>query len=189
MRKLITLFLIILSLDSLAQVSILPIDPSSGNVTYTEVIRVDSVSASELFSRSKLWFAKTYNSSKDVIQNTDNDNYSITGKAKIRTHARIMGERTWGYVSYIISIYCKNGRYKYVVSDFYHEGDAIATSSTLTPSVGQINRNTKESGGFGSYRKKDLDRLCEEINSNIKSLIVSLKNGMSKKSEAESKDW
>jgi len=172
-----------------AQISILPIDSSSGKIIYQEVCIVDSVGAKELLSRSKIWFAKTFNSSKDVLQNIDDENHIIIGKALMRAHAQFYGERTWGYVKYSVSIYCKDNRFKYVITDFYHEGDAIATASTYTPSVGLLSINTIESGGFSGYRKKDLDRLCVEINENINLLVKSLKIDMNKKIETKSDKW
>ena len=189
MIKHILILLLFTSVKASSQISSLPSDSSSGKITFQGVITVDSVSAKELFSRSKIWFAKTFNSSNDVIQNIDNDNYIIIGKAKMRAHAQNFGERTWGYVSYSITIYCKDNRFKYVISDLYHEGDVIATASTYTPSVGLLSVNTPDSGGFSSYRKKDFDKLCNEINVYMDQLVKSLKNDMNKKIETKSNDW
>jgi hypothetical protein len=189
MKKYLLLLLFFTSLKASAQISIMPSDSASGKITYQGVCIVDSVNAKELFSRSKIWFANTYNSSKEVIQNIDSDNYIIIGKAQMRAHAQSFGERTWGYVKYSITIYCKDNRYKYVISDFYHEGDKYASASTYIPSVGHFTINTLESGGFSSYRKKDFDKLCIEINDNVNQLIKSLKNDMSKKLETKSDEW
>ena len=189
MKLISTLLFFLFAKVAVAQISILPIDTISYQVAFTEVINVDSATAKDLFSRGKLWFAKTYKSSNAVIQNIDNESFSITGKANMRAYAQFIGTRTWGYVNYTISIFCKDGRYKYLITDFSHEGDPFASASTLTPSVGPINKLTKDSGGFGSYRKKDFDKLCQEINSDMINLISSLKNDMNKKTETETKDW
>jgi hypothetical protein len=189
MKKYILVLLIFTSVKASSQISILQSDSSSGKIMFQGVCTVDSVSAKELFSRSKIWFAKTFNSSNDVIQNIDSENFIIIGKAKIRAHAQNFGERTWGYVKYSITIYCKDNRFKYVISDLYHEGDVIGTTSTYTPSVGLLSINTPEYGGFLSYRKKDLDKLCDELNDYVKQLVKSLKIDMNKKIETKSNEW
>ena len=33
-----------------------------------------------------------------------------------------MGTYEWGYINYTISIYFKDGKYKYEISDLYHKG-------------------------------------------------------------------
>lgn len=183
--------LLLISKSLTCQISILPIDSATGQVSYIGVVNVDSANAKDLLNRSKNWFVHTFVSSKQVIQNIDIDNNIITGKALMPAHAKYMVDRTWGKVNFTISIFCKDNRYKYIISDFIHEGDSYATSAGYVGSVGLLSNKTKESDSSMAnyYREKDLDRLCVELNEHMNELINSLKIEMNKKLETQLNDW
>jgi hypothetical protein len=70
----------------------LPVDSSTNKITYSEVVYVDSLAdKQELFSRTREWFAKTYNSSNNVIQMEDKENGKIVGKALIQVYHKVLG--------------------------------------------------------------------------------------------------
>jgi len=48
-----------------------PRDADSGKFVYQEVVPVDGVTATDLYSRAKAWVALSYRSAKDVIQLDD----------------------------------------------------------------------------------------------------------------------
>ena len=81
MRKLIIILLLCSNTCFCQQVK-LPVDSVTGNVAYTDVVKADStLSANELYKRAHAWFTETYKSSKEVIQNADNETHTISGKA------------------------------------------------------------------------------------------------------------
>lgn len=163
-----------------AQQVIFPIDSLTGKVVFTDIVKVDSVSTNELYKRARAWFTETYKSSKDVIQDADAEAHSISGKASIEAHYTIMGStRNWGYVYYYISIICKDGKYKYIISDFYHEG------TEYDGKLGLINNTGSETW---RGRKKDYERVALETYNNTLSLIASLKEYMNKKLPSNS-EW
>lgn len=77
---------------------------------YSEVIDVDSVSQEELKERAKIWFSVKRIYSQDLIQNEDNN--------------ILIGEGIYEYynfeINFIVKIYFKDGKYKYVIYDFKH---------------------------------------------------------------------
>ena len=179
MKKL--LFIIFLfPLTCFCQEIKLPTD-SSGKVIYSEVINLDSnLSANELFKRAKSWFVQTYNSSKEVIQDADQETHTITGKALMIAHMTVMGAtNNWGHVKYFISITCKDGRYRIIISDFFHENEPYV-------GIGIVDNNVKSDGV--NFRKKDYSRVVEEVNNYALSLIASIKEAMNKKLSS-SNDW
>jgi len=94
----------------------LPIDPETKKITFTEVVIVDSTTTKDqLFERAQDWFVKAYGSGKEVIQLADKELGKIIGKALIPFG------KDMGYIYYTISIYVKDGKYKYVLTDFYHK--------------------------------------------------------------------
>ena len=180
MKKLLLIYLLIPFLGICQDVK-LPTD-STGKVIYSGVVSLDSnLSSNELFKRAKAWFVKEYNSSKDVIQDADQETHSITGKALMTAHMTVMGSTSdWGHVKYTVSISCKDGRYRYSISDFYHEIGSY-------PGLGTIDNNSKSSNV--GYREKDYKRVVNEVNDYSNALVSSIKDFMSKKLSSASNDW
>src|SRR6185312_12849833 len=94
----------------------LPVDPSTHLITYTGVVQV-SGTQSELYSRAREWFAKTYNSAQSVIQMDDKD--KIVGKPLMIAYYK---NYHFGRIYYTVSVYLKDGKYKYEFTNFYHKG-------------------------------------------------------------------
>ena len=55
----------------------------NGKVIIEEVIAVPNATASQLYGKAKLFFSKTFNSAKKVIDSEDPENHIIVGKGKI----------------------------------------------------------------------------------------------------------
>lgn len=62
------------------QENIFPIDNRTGEITYSEIIKVDSVKSQELYIRAKVWFVHSFVSAKNVIQLDDKESGKIIGK-------------------------------------------------------------------------------------------------------------
>ena len=172
MNKFFALLLIILSLYVKAQDSSLPTDETTKLISYTEVVTVnDSASKDELFSRTKSCFAHLFKSSKNVIQNEDKDSGIIIGKGNIKAYARALGnDYDGGFVNFTITIACKDGRYKYVITDFVHEG----TGSKM-PSGGNL-----ENESARTWTNKQWKTMKSQIDTEIKNLISLIKSEMDK---------
>lgn len=158
----------------------LPIDSASGKITYTDVVYVDdNANKSELYSRAREWFAKTYNSSNNVIQMEDKESGKIVGKALLQVYNKAWGMKgEAGYINYTISIYMKDSRYKYEITNFHHTGQY--SNGTTIPDYGvcenMINTTDKQLGV--SYQKQ-YNGYLNTMNDNINALIADLKNAMS----------
>jgi len=172
MNKFFALFLIIVSLNVKAQDSSLPIDETTKLISYTEVITVnDSASKNELFSRAKSCFVHLFKNSKNVIQNEDKDSGIIIGKGNIKAYAKALGMTSdAGFVNFTITIACKDGRYKYTITDFVHEG----TGSNM-PSGGNL-----ENESVRIWTNKQWKSMKLQTDAEIKNLISLIKSEMSK---------
>src|ERR1035437_2334407 len=105
MKILLTTFLLISLTGAFAQAPNLPIDSTTNLITYTEVVKADS-NKTELYSRAREWFAKTYKSSAKVIQMDDKESGKIVGKAVMQVYHKALGSNhKSGYINYTISIY------------------------------------------------------------------------------------
>lgn len=146
---------------------------------YSDVVVVENATQNQLFDRSKIWLTKTFKSAKDVLQSSDATAGQLIGKALFNFSPKsFMGsEAIKGTISYSIAIYSKDGKYKYVIEDFRHEKFGLLT--------------TAEEGSFemfGSskgFRKKTWDDMKAQSEKEAKGLILSLKEAMAKKSDAE----
>ena len=116
MKKTLTTFiLLIATLIIYGQEKLLDILPTeNGVVIYTGVIQVDSVDKSTLYTRAKKWFIDNYKSAKDVIQLDDKENGEITGKGNFKIYYYTREP----YISHTISFFVKDGRYKYIITNF-----------------------------------------------------------------------
>jgi hypothetical protein len=167
----------------------LPIDSLTGKINYTEVVSVDTLSnKQELFSRAREWFAKAYKSSTKVIQMEDKESGKIVGKALIQVFYKYMGLKPGGYINYTISIYIKNGKYKYELTDFFHTGVSVNGYSLDGGACEKILKE-KKGAGYLSY-DKTYELYLFQMDENIKALVSDLKAAMkTKATNTKKEDW
>lgn len=158
-------------------------------ISYTEVVNVDStLSANELYSRARSWFAETYRSAQDVIQMDDKENAKIIGKSNFK-YDRI-NDKASGWVSYTITIEARNGRYKYTITNFIHE-----SSTGNLYSFGLITDDAQcpypKVGGavLQSWRNKIWDDIKSKIKVQTPSVIKSLKSSMNQPALSNKDNW
>lgn len=170
------LLLLLFPAFSFSQEYQLPTD-STGRMIYSDVVRVDSVNADELFARARQWFATAFVSAKDVIQNEDKQSHTITARPSMVVTWTAMGSASeMGVVSYTVKVFTKDERYRYEITDFYFRGQM---------SSGEFIEMHSPQNGF---RKKDWERAREQVDSEAKLLIESLRNAMQVK-QTGNNDW
>ena len=171
---------------------ILPIDSLTKQITYSEVIKVDSLeSKMVLYSKAREWFAKTYKSSSDVIQMDDKESGKLVGKALMQVYHKALGSSfPSGYINYTISIYVKDGRYRYEITNFYHSGQYVSGGNRI-PDYGVCEKmiNTTDKTMGMSYQKT-YNYYLYQMDNNIKGLIADLKKTMATKTtNSSTEEW
>lgn len=165
----------------------LPIDKTTGNAVFTEVITVDSVSAEDLYNRAKLFIATSYNSAQNVTQMADDKQHTLVIKAyRVGNCENWAGPGTFAGFTYTFKIFCKDNRYKYEISDIIHT--KIYDPQGSASAGGRI-ENEIPDGGMNKMMKKIWASLRLNMVNNTDALINSLKTSMSKKSEIQNKEW
>ena len=196
MRFLFAVFImIIFSVKTFSQAELidLPIDSTTGRISYTEVVMVDSsLSKQELYSRAREWFAKTYNSSTNVIQMDDKESGKIVGKALMQVYCRSLGsDRKCGFVNYTISIYFKEGRYKFELTDFYHTGQVISSDNVM-PDYGACENWINDKRKYPMMSQKAVQKISiyflKQLDEKANALLVDLKQAMKSKASLKP-DW
>lgn len=152
----------------------LPINKETGKIIYTEVVSVDSsLNRGKLYNNAKEWFTKIYKSSKEVIQLDDKEKGIIIGKGIIPVYYQYLGTSTQdGYINYTISVIVKDGRFKYEITDFYHEPHLIGGNNYGTA---EEMMNTNKLG-----YQKILNKMLFQMDTSINELILNLKTSIGK---------
>ena len=169
-------FLLISLLNTISaqEVLLLGVLPTvDGKVTYTEIIEVNDTSQNELNNNAKSWFAKTFKSSKDVIQMNAESQLIGKGYYTIRAGGTGLG----GYEMEIwitITIQFKENRYRYMITDFI--GKTEGQYATELPIENWNNKWKNQKS-----RDKKNAKVYPEVNMGIQNIIESLKKEMNSK--------
>lgn len=168
-----------------AQTPKLPIDSITKEITYSEVVKLDSTfTKDKLFSNAKLWISKTFNSSKSIIDTEDKQEGVIIIKPMFQAYHRALGmDHNSGHIEYTLKIFIKDGKYKYEITDFYHNGryNNFQTYGNCTKMI-----NTKDKVMGISYQKK-YDYYLKQIDEHSNALINDIKKSMSQ--SIKNNDW
>jgi Domain of unknown function (DUF4468) with TBP-like fold len=151
---------------------------STAKMTYSEVVKVDSVTKSELYIRARSWFATTYNSAKSVIQMDDKEAGEIVGRGAFQTAMPLgLGVKATWFVQYTLTVFVKDGKYKY---DFAVTGMECPDSRNAWSK----DYNYYLTGQFeGSHKKASISEV-EQVQAQYKSLIASLEKAMTTKASS-----
>lgn len=159
---------------------------------FSNIIYVDSsISKQILFQKTRQWFSESFVSAKAVIDNADKEEGVIFGKSQI-----ILNDLD-GYVSFNIEIRCKDGRVKYILSNFYHKDawilSALGSRATGLGS-GQISfgplTQVESPYGYGKSGR-NRDKFWPSVKNKTKFEIYSLIQGFTqslKKTSIDEKD-
>jgi hypothetical protein len=132
---------------------------------------------------AKEWFSKVFNSSKAVIDLDDNINFKVIGKGQTSfVFKNTLGGEPGGYIHYTITIMAKEGRYKYIVTDIYHEGGGKLASGGMV----EAERWPKGTGNLWNFRG-NWAKYKLQANADALSFISSLKDHMTK--AASNENW
>ena len=187
MKIILVVILIVYSLVALGQKGTPELPFVDGKIMYTGVVDVDSTKTkSELYSSVREWFAKTYNSSTKVIQMDDKENGKIIGKALFQVYHKAMKkDHPSGYINYTISVFVKDGKYKYEVTNFYHTGNG-GNISDFGDCENMINTKMKTMGV--SYQKT-FDYYLWQMDDYVKNIITDLKSNIMTTTKVQEDNW
>lgn len=175
MKKTLTVLTLLFSTITFAQ-----------DFQFEEVVKVDStITKEELYNRARSWLSKTYKSEKDVMSIEDKSSGELSGNGALRYDPKSLyfaADCARGYINYKINFYFKDGRYKYNIHSFRHEGTRCNSGSIL--SYGILTESEKPERGA----KRGWIEIKEIAKKDANKTIQSLKEAMNKQYEA-SKDW
>ncbi|MDF2188318.1 DUF4468 domain-containing protein [Paraflavitalea sp. CAU 1676] len=151
-------------------------------VTYTGVVNIESVKKEELYIRARQWFNRSFKDSRSIIRVSDKETGEILAKGVVQSYHwyKAFGKESKIPISYNfdISIYLKEGKYKYEFTNFIEKEDP-ASFKYSGPLLVTNEYPTK------GYRSKDImDKIWisqrEELNTTMSQIVVGLNDFMEK---------
>jgi hypothetical protein len=182
MKKIIVaLLLISANLLSAQTFTKINIDSVTGLVIFNEVVKVDSITQLELYSRGRQWFAVNFNSAKSVLEMEDKELGKLIGNAFqdiYFTKSFLADPPTKCY--YTISLFVKDGKYKLVVSNFKIQ--AYPSQYDLNPKKYSLEQylTNKPDEDKGNQEIKVVAEILKVTNSISESIKTAMKTSVKK---------
>ena len=155
---------------------------TNGKVTYEEVVPVDSVQKDELYRRAQRWLVNNYRSARDVIQYESAADGEIIAKGffTVTWVVFVLAEEVNVY--HTISIRCKDGRFKYTITDaiirYYADGYKNIPGYSVEVGLEDWLRNPS---------KQHAQNVYSDIDTRINATVASLKKAMT--ASSVDNDW
>jgi len=159
-----------------------PIDSISKLITYSDVIAVNNTSKTELFFRASKWFARTYKDANFSWQVQDKEMGNLLSKGRMKIDVTyFLGKVDGGVVTYTVQIICKDNRYKYVITDFYHDG-----KETNSRTGGNLENEINRTNYLQMPIPSQWQEIREQVDVNARAIVNDLVKFMSSK---DKNDW
>lgn len=158
---------------------------------FTEIVKVDSsISKNILYERARAWLNDKFKNYKEVSQIQDKESGELSVKGILYTHylKNVFGESLSNFPCYVrfkLTIWVKDGRYKYEFSDFNDE--CIGQGSYSSLGILTDRETFKEKGNGKRILNELWIEVKQETNLQTKEMIDSLRTEMSK--ELKKDDW
>jgi hypothetical protein len=155
----------------------LPTDPDTHLVDYSGVVEVAGATQDQLYSRAFDWIAKTHSATAaTALQDKEKGKLSVQGT----THPHYHGNE-FGSVTHTLSIYVKDGKYKYDFTNFRHDY-VVAGQHGGDASLGPFeNEEPKKMIAMSGLMHRVWNSIRNETDTQVKEMIASLETAMSGK--------
>jgi hypothetical protein len=181
MKKLLFLFFFspLIGLSQTYNYEELYLPLNDGKIRYTDVVQAPGKTKAELFQNSKVWFANTFRSAKDVINFEDEGAGIVSGSGNTSIYIKSLGQTVERTVYFSIKIEVKDERYRYTIDQI----EFSTTGLARTPIEVEFSRDYMFNNK-GKPRQVSWDWYAE-FEPEIIGLETKLKTEISKKAE----DW
>jgi hypothetical protein len=134
--------------------------PTIGPLQFQEVVQVEGATRDQLYDAALLWFPSVFKSGKDVLQVQNKDAGMLVGTAIEPYEPPMLNASscTRGTLRYHITVEVKEGRYRYTIDGFTHEGGTPACKWGTGISWGLLttNRLSPSMKGFTSGMEQEM---------------------------------
>lgn len=160
----------------------LPTDPETHLVAYTSVVEVAGATQDQLYSRAYDWVARTHAATaSSALQDKEKGRLTVQGT----THPHYRGNE-FGSVTHTVSIYVKDGKYKYDFTNFRHDY-VVPGQHGGDASLGPFeNEEPKKMVMMAGLMHRVWNSLRNETDVQVKALIADLEVSMQGKAKDKS---
>lgn len=116
----------------------LPVDQNTGKITFINIVESAPLTEKDVFI-----IAQDFGKAKNwPVKSQDDAAYTIVFNAQIPVEYEAVkpGKKDKGIVKFTFSVFCKAGKYRYILTDFVHEGQNGAGSG------GKLENTTADCG-------------------------------------------
>lgn len=182
MKSLIIFFTLFVSTIVLTKAQNLPVDAKTGKITYLEVVDAAGLTAQDIFKIAKDWgISKGYK-----IKKEDEATGEIIFDAKIAVeYAGVPGKAKTenGNVNFTYSVFCKEGKFRYIATDFVHAGlNGAASGGKLESTLPTCGVAGMTAASWQFIKKKTQSNM-DVINADLKRVVKEVQNDPAKNSD------
>ena len=158
------------------KLGILPM--KDGKVIYSAVIELPNTSKEELYKRAKLWFAKAFRDSKEVLQIDDKEGGKIVGKGVSTVYWTYSGLASSIDVSLwqLFDVSIKEHKIRIVITDIYCRYYVPSTAYTSGASLGFSIEDWATKNNGKVVRHANTTKFFESVDNNIQTTINSFES-------------
>lgn len=160
-------------------------------LAYSEVVTVEDATKGQLYSAAFAWFGDAFRSAKTVLDVQDKDAGRLVAKPSFTYTPKVFvgSARIKGAVRYVVTVEVKDGKYRYSIDGFTHEG---TPGHGAPSSFGLLTTDAKcpypVEGPTSAGRQETWEHLKSLAKTEADTLMASLKKRMADAAKA-AKDW
>lgn len=156
-------------------------DATTQKIQYTEVVDVTGTAKADLYKRAKQLGILGANIKVD---NPTEGIYSYKGQFQVKYHAPQPGLYHTGVVDYVVTVYCKDGKYKYVITDFVHSSTK-GNGGKLEGALPECGKYVLSPSGWADIKKS----VAEQSETLVRNLKLKMANPSGTGVPASGNDW
>ena len=182
MKKKVFLFILGLVFYTGTQAQEMPVNASTGKVTFMEVVDAKNMKAKDLYKILGEWcVAQGLVPSK---KDDENNEAVYTGIIPLEYPSIKAGKNDKGKVSFTISIFGKDDKYRYIITDFVHEGvDNAGNGGKLESQLPECGKGCMAPGNWVYVKNKVKGQTIIWVK-DLKKTVIQVQND-----PAKNKDW
>lgn len=162
---------------------VLNIDSVTNLITYLGVVEQEESGSDSLYTRAKRWAMARFGKNAKAVFEIDKKNQKLVINAVLTAYSygSKYTKREIGKYQFKMTIWIKEGRYKYQMSNFVHVG--------VKPNNGDPTRNYFEYYYTSTKAVKIYDKILRDADSDIKKLMADFTKSMKDPIIVDEEDW
>lgn len=157
---------------------------SSQNLSFSNVLQAEGKTAKDVYNSVKIWSATAFTEAKNATQVDDPEKCFISFYSNIEyKYGSISMAAYDGWLNFVLTIQCRDGRYKVEMSNIVHENKPTATKSCRLGAV------LSDEEAYKSFNKKVAGDIKIKMAKLFDSLCSDLQKSMNKEADSTDDEW